>query len=140
MPQSLGLLVVSHGELAGELVKATRRIVGDLEALEAISIGWNDAVDASGRRIEEAVRRLDRGHGVLLLTDMFGGTPTNLALSLLQEGKVEIVTGVNLPMLIKATTLGEESDLGQAAALVADQGMGAIQVASHFLKEHGAEP
>ena len=91
MPQSLGLLVVSHGELAGELVKATRRIVGDVEALEAISIGWNDAADASGRRIEEAVRRLDRDHGVLLLTDMFGGTPTNLALSLLQEGKVEII-------------------------------------------------
>ena len=130
----LGLLVVSHGRLAEELVNAVRTIVGPVEALEAVSIGWNDEVEESARRIEEAIRRVDCGQGVLLLTDMFGGTPTNLALSLHEEGKIEIVTGVNLPMLIKFANLREQLDLQAAAGRIAEQGRGAIHVASHFLK------
>jgi len=136
----LGLLVVSHGKLAEELVNALRTIVGPVEALEAVSIGWNDAVDQTTRRIEEAVRRVDSGQGVLLLTDMFGGTPTNLALSLHEEDRVEIVTGVNLPMLIKFANLREQLDLKAAARRIAEQGREAIHVASHFLDTPERKP
>jgi PTS system mannose-specific IIA component len=130
----LGLLVVSHGRLAEELVNAVRTIVGPVEALEAVSIGWNDDVEESSRRIRDAVRSVDCGQGVLLLTDMFGGTPTNLALSLHEPGRVEIVTGVNLPMLIKFANLREQLKLQEAADRIARQGREAIQVAAHYLE------
>jgi PTS system mannose-specific IIA component len=135
----LGLLVVTHGRLAEELVNAVRTIVGSVDALEAVSIGWNDEVEESSRRINEAVRRVDCGQGVLLFTDMFGGTPTNLALSLHEEGKIEIVTGVNLPMLIKFANLREQLKLHEAAERIAKQGREAIHVASHFLQAPGRE-
>jgi len=89
----LGLLVVTHGSLAEELVRATKTIVGPTDALEGVSIGWDDDVTDAQRRIEQSVERLGKGGGVLVLTDMFGGTPTNIALSLLEPGKVEVVTG-----------------------------------------------
>jgi len=130
----LGLLVVSHGRLAEELVNAVRTIVGPVEALEAVSIGWNDDVEESSRRIEAAARRVDCGQGVLLLTDMFGGTPTNLALSLHEQGRIEIVTGVNLPMLIKFANLREQLELQEAAERIAQQGREAIHVAAHYLQ------
>jgi len=130
----LGLLVVSHGKLAEELVNAARMIVGDVEAFEALSIGWSVEVDEAQRRVEEAVRRVDLGQGVLVLTDMFGGTPSNLALSLHEEGRIEVVTGVNLPMLIKFTSLREGVELHEAAARIAGQGREAIHVASHLLE------
>jgi PTS system mannose-specific IIA component len=136
----LGLLVVSHGRLAEELVNALRTIVGSVEGLEAVSIGWDDEVDKTTRRISEALRRVDSGQGVLVLTDMFGGTPTNLALSLHEAGKVEIVTGVNLPMLIKFANLREQLDLKAAARRIAEQGREAIHVASHFLDAPDAVP
>ena len=133
----LGLLVVSHGSFAEELVNATRKIIEDAEALEAVSMGWNDDVEEASARIEEAVGRVDRGAGVLVLTDMFGGTPTNVALSLLEAGKVEIVTGVNLPMLIKFTNLRTEMTLKEAAVEIASQGREAIHVASELLESAG---
>ncbi len=129
-----GALVVTHGNLAEELVRATRTIVSDLEGLEALSIGWDDDVDTATARIEEAIKRVDRGQGVLLFTDMFGGTPTNLALSLLDAGKIEIVTGVNLPMLIKFTNLREETSLREAATRIVTEGRQAIHVASEILE------
>jgi PTS system mannose-specific IIA component len=129
----LGLLVISHGRLAEQLVEAVRTIVGEVDALEAVSIGWNDEVDSSSKRIEEALKRVDRGAGVLVLTDMFGGTPTNLALTLHERDKIEIVTGVNLPMLIKFISLREELELHEAAGRIAEKGKEAIQVASHLL-------
>ena len=128
-----GLLVVSHGTLAGELVDAVRRIVADVEALEAVSIGWDVDMEEAGRRIQEAIARVDRDAGVLVLTDMFGGTPSNLALSLLEPGRIEVVTGVNLPMLIKCVNLREEAELSEVARRVAEQGRQAIQVASELL-------
>ena len=128
-----GLLVVSHGTLAGELVDAVRRIVADVDALEAVSIGWDVDMEEAGRRIQEAIARVDRGSGVLVLTDMFGGTPSNLALSLLEPGRIEVVTGVNLPMLIKCVNLREEAELSEVARRVAEQGRQAIQVASELL-------
>jgi PTS system mannose-specific IIA component len=134
----LGLLVLSHGRLAEELVQATTTIVGPVEGLEAVSIGWDDDVSGARARIEAAVGRVAGDEGVLILTDMFGGTPTNIALSLLEEGKVEVVTGVNLPMLIKFTNLREQIDLPEVSRRIAEQGRRAIHVASDLL-EGGAD-
>lgn len=133
-----GLLVVTHGRLAAELVEAARRIVGEIERLEAVSIGWDDDVERATRLIEEGIERVAGEPGVLLLTDMFGGTPTNLGLSLHERGRLEIVTGVNLPMLIKFCNLREPVDLQTAADLLARQGREAIHVASHLLEGRGA--
>ncbi len=126
--------MVTHGTLAEELVGAAQTIVGAVERLEAVSIGWHDDTAEATRRIKEAASRVDEGQGVLLLTDMFGGTPTNLALSLHEAGKIEIVTGVNLPMLIKFANLREELPLAELAAAIAKQGRQAIHVATHVLE------
>jgi len=134
----IGLLVVTHGRLAEELVDAVRMIVGEVEGLEAVSIGWDVEVAEATRRIEEAVRRVERGAGVLILTDMFGGTPTNLGLSLYEHGRIEVVTGVNLPMLVKFTNLRDDLDLHEVARRIASQGRDAIHVASRFLDASGS--
>ena len=136
----LGLLVVTHGRLAEELVNATKTIVKDAKSIEGLSIGWDDEVGDATERIEKAIRRVDCGQGVLVLTDMFGGTPTNIALSLLEVDTIEIVTGVNLPMLIKFTNLEEETSLQDAAARLAEQGKNAIQVASQLLENSSEGP
>ena len=130
----LGLLVVTHGRLAEVLVQAATTIVGEVEALEAVSIGWDDDVSDASKRVEDAVRRLGADDGVLILTDMFGGTPTNIALSLLENGRVEVVTGVNLPMIIKFTDLRERTVLSDVAISIADEGRRAIDVASALLE------
>src|SRR5688572_1984013 len=107
----IGVVVVTHGQLATELVNSTEMIVGDLPRFAAVSIGWHeDTHDARGE-IEQAIGRVDQGSGILILTDMFGGTPSNLAMTFLTEHKVEVIIGVNLPMLIKLAGLIEESDL-----------------------------
>ena len=95
----VGGLVVTHGQLGQELVAAAETIVGETLSIVAVSIGWNDDVAESQRKIEVAVQKVDTGKGVIILTDMFGGTPSNLALPLLKKGELEIVTGVNLPMI-----------------------------------------
>lgn len=130
----LGLLVVTHGRLAEELVQAATTIVGPVEGLEAVSIGWDDDVSEARRRIGDAATRVGADEGVLILTDMFGGTPTNIALSLLEEGRVEVVTGVNLPMLIKFTNLREQVALSEVSRRIAEQGRRAIHVASELLE------
>jgi len=134
-----GLLVVTHGRVAEELVKAAKTIVGPLDALEAGSIGWDDDVAAARARIHEAVQRVGKGGSVLILTDMFGGTPTNIALSLLEPGRVEVVTGVNLPMLIKFTNLRDELQFVDVARRIAEQGKRAIHVASELLEGQGGK-
>jgi PTS system mannose-specific IIA component len=122
---------VTHGGVAEELVKAARTIVGDLPAMSAVSIGWEDDPVAANEAIEKGLA--DAGGGdVLVLTDMFGGTPTNLSLPFLSP-RVEIVTGVNLPMIIKATAL-RDGALAEVARAVRDQGQGAIYVASDVLE------
>ena len=128
-----GLLVVTHGNLAGELVQAVRRIVGDVEGMKAISIDWDDPVDRARALVEQGVHDLDAGDGVLILTDMFGGTPSNISLSLLEPGRVEVVTGVNLAMLIKFSNLRESLSPGEIAIRIASQGKRSIQVASEIL-------
>jgi PTS system mannose-specific IIA component len=130
----VGLLVVTHGRFAEELVASARTIVGELAGLEAVSIEWNDDADEATGRIREGIAKVDQGRGVLVLTDMFGGTPTNLALSMLEPGKVEIVTGVNLPMLIKFANLPPETELQDAAGRVARQARESVQVATELLE------
>src|SRR5947208_13085230 len=100
----IGGVIVTHGQLANELVSAAEMIVGEIHHITPVSIGWHDDVDVNREEIERAIQRVDSGSGVLLLTDMFGGTPTNISASLLGEAAVEIVTGVNLPMVIKLAT------------------------------------
>ena len=129
----VGVLVVTHGEVASELVKAVRRIVGEVDNLQPVSIGWDDDVEQARRQIEDCIRKVDKGEGVLILTDMFGGTPTNLSLSFLQQGKVEIITGVNLPMLIKFYNLKNQSDISDVAQKVREQGQKSIYVATDVL-------
>ena len=127
------LLVVTHGRLAEELVQAARTIVGAVDGLEALSIDWSEGVDSIQVRLADAIERLDRGAGVVVATDMFGGTPTNLGLALYERGRIEIVTGVNLPMLIKfAGRLGESGPV-ETASRLAREGRAAIQVASDVL-------
>ena len=134
-----GLLVVTHGKFAEELVHAATRIVGELEGVEAISIDWDDDVNRVREMIEEGIRKLDQDEGVLILTDMFGGTPTNIALSLMEPGRVEIVTGVNLPMLIKFTNLRSRLELHESAARIAEQGRSSIHVATEILENRAEE-
>jgi len=132
--QAPGLVVVTHGKLAEELVQAARTILAQPTNLEAVSIAWEDDAEGARARIEDAVKRVDHGVGVLILTDMFGGTPTNLALSFLDPGRLEVITGVNLPMLIKFSTLREGQDFGDTARKIAGQGRAAIQLASELLE------
>src|SRR6476660_7789446 len=108
-------------------------IVGDLPGFAAVSIGWQDPVDVAREAIERAIARVDRGAGVLLLTDMFGGTPSNLGLTFLEANRVEVITGVNLPMLIKLAGLQESSDLLAVAREMRENGRNAIWVASDLL-------
>ncbi len=130
----VGILVVTHGNLARELVQAATRIVGEVRELRALSIDWDDEVAAAENAIHEAVKKIDQGHGVLILTDMFGGTPTNISLSFLKEGAVEIITGVNLPMLIKFCNLRERNDLRSVADRIKEQGQKSIYIASDVFK------
>jgi PTS system mannose-specific IIA component len=135
----IGLLVVTHGGLAEELVAAVRKIVGQIESLGAVSIDWDDDAGEAAQRIEQGIRNVEREAGVLILTDMFGGTPTNLALSQHDGGEVEVITGVNLPMLIKYANLHGKPSLSEAALGIAEQGREAIQVASEVLERDSTE-
>jgi len=128
----IGIVVVTHGQLASELVNAARTIVGDIPRIAAVSIGWTDDVTAARNAIAGALEEVGGGPA-LILTDMFGGTPTNVSLPFLSP-QVEIVTGVSLPMLIKLTTL-REGALADVARAVRDQGKDAIYVASEVLEK-----
>ena len=128
----IGIVVVSHGRLAEELVAAARAIVGEMPAIAAVSIGWTDDVAAARKAIERSIAEVG-GEDVLILTDMFGGTPTNVSLPFLSE-RVEIVTGVNLPMLIKLSSI-RDGRLADVARVVREQGKGAIYVASELLEK-----
>lgn len=138
---TVGVVVVTHGRLAEELVTAAQIIVGEGDHLRALSIGWQEDVDVARETVRKAIADADRGCGVLVLTDMFGGTPTNISLSFLAEGKVEIVTGVNLPMLVKCASLGRNLPSGltlrQIAERVADKGRDSVKVAGDMLEPDG---
>ena len=124
---------MTHGQLANELVSSAEMIVGEMHHVTAVSIGWHDDVDVAREEIERAIQRVDGGDGVLLLTDMFGGTPTNIAASFLGSAPVEVVTGVNLPMVIKLATQEKSETLSELARRVRDQGQQQIHLASEIL-------
>jgi mannose PTS system EIIA component len=132
----LGLVVATHGRLAEEMLRTAEAIVGKLEQCEAVSLGAGaTSMEDARTHLAEAIARLDTGDGVLVLTDMFGGTPANLALTFLDGEKVEVVTGVNLPMLLKlATARAESLALTAAAELIAGYGQKNITLASQLLR------
>jgi PTS system mannose-specific IIA component len=132
--RSLGVVVITHGQLASELLNAAEMIVGDLPGFAAVSIGWQDPVDVAREAIERAIERVDRGAGVLLLTDMFGGTPSNLGLTFLEANRIEVVTGVNLPMMIKLAKATQQGELRASARDLCAHGRAAIRVASDLLR------
>ena len=134
----IGGLIVTHGQLGHELVAAAEMIVGEISHIDSVSIGWHDDVNQSKKDIEEAVRTIDAGKGVIILTDMFGGTPSNVTLSLLKKDKVEIVTGVNLPMIVRLATQTGQDSLSELATKVKDQGQSHISMASEFLERDSA--
>jgi PTS system mannose-specific IIA component len=130
----IGVVVVTHGQLANELVNAAEMIVGDLPQFTAVSIGWHDDVNDAREDISQAIERVRGEEGVLLLTDMFGGTPSNIGMTFLDKDRVEVITGVNLPMLIKLASLRRSSDLLGVAKEMRDHGRNAIWVASDLLR------
>jgi len=134
--QSLvGVLVVTHGQLANEFVAAAELIVGEITHIVPVSIGWHVDVNESKKEIEQAIKTVSQGKGIIILTDMFGGTPSNLALSLLRKGELEIVTGVNLPMVIKLAQQTGKETVSELATMVKEQGQKQISIASELLGE-----
>jgi len=130
----VGAVIVTHGRLARELLDATERIVGRTEGIAAVSIDWDDDVAVARQQIQETIETVNSGGGVLIFTDMFGGTPTNVSLAFLEQDEVEIITGVNLPMLIKLTSLQNASDsLLGIAQQVRERGQKSVYVASEIL-------
>ena len=127
-------VIVTHGHLAGELLAAAEMIIGPVSHIAAVSIGWHDDVDAARDEVQRAITRVTQGGGILLLTDMFGGTPTNIASMFLEEGVVEVITGVNLPMVIKLASLSKEITLTDLAEEVEQQGKEAITRAGVLLE------
>ncbi len=131
----IGVLITTHGNLGSEFIKAVEIIRGSLKAVMHLSIDQTKSVEELKKEISTAIRKLDQGQGVLILTDLFGGTPSNISLSFLKEGKVEVVTGVNLPMLLRLSEAREGISLREFAVTVRDYGMKNIYLASEILNK-----
>jgi PTS system mannose-specific IIA component len=130
----VGAVIVTHGLLARELLDAAERIVGRTEAIRAVSMDWDDDVADARQEIQAAINEVDAGAGVLIFTDMFGGTPTNVSLAFLAKDQVEIITGVNLPMIIKLTSVqNSDAPLLDIAQELRERGQTSIYVASEIL-------
>jgi PTS system mannose-specific IIA component len=129
----IGLVLVTHGRLAEEFRHALEHVVGKQERIETVSIGPDDSPDLRRADIAKAIARAEAGSGVIVLTDMFGGTPSNLAISLLAKGKVEVIAGLNLPMLVKLTRVRKDMALDKAAQAAQDAGRKYINIASQIL-------
>jgi PTS system mannose-specific IIA component len=129
----IGGLIVTHGRLAIELLNAAETITGEIDHIAAVSLGWHDDVGTAAAMVQKTLERVNTGDGVLILTDMFGGTPTNIASTFLNESNVEIVTGVNLPMLIKLAQVGPDESLASVARMLRDTGQSSIYIASELL-------
>ena len=131
----IGVVVVTHGQLATELLNAAEMIVGDLPQFAAVSIGWHDDVETAKEAIAAAITHVVRPAGVIVLTDMFGGTPSNLGMTFFERDRVEVITGVNLPMLIKLAGLRQSSNLLEVARQIREDGRNAIWVASDLMRK-----
>lgn len=129
----IGIVVVSHGNLSRELVAAAQHVVGPQKRFRSISIEAEDDIEARRSEIRETAVACDDGSGVIILTDMFGGTPSNLAISVMSEGKVEVIAGVNLPMLIKLAEVRADLSLKEACEVAAEAGRKYINIASELM-------
>lgn len=129
-------LIVSHGALGRELLEAATRIEGPIDGLDAVCLDWDQPVADAHRQIESALERFPAGAEIIIFTDMFGGTPSNLSISFLQRGRIEIVTGVNLPMVVKFGSMNREhASAAELARIICERGARAIRVASRLLAE-----
>jgi PTS system mannose-specific IIA component len=131
----IGVLITAHGNLGNELIKAAEMIKGPINGLLHVSVDQAKGVEDLKKEIGNAIKKLDKGKGVLILTDLFGGTPSNISLSFMKDGKVEVVTGVNLPMLLKLPELKEEMSLKEFACFIKDYGKKNISLASEILEK-----
>ncbi len=129
----IGIVLVTHGQLAHEFQLAVEHVVGPQELMETIAIGPDDDIEKRRQDILDSVSRVNAGNGVIILTDMFGGTPSNLAISVMQADMVEVIAGVNLPMLIKLASIRENNDMPAALKAAQDSGRKYINVASALL-------
>jgi PTS system mannose-specific IIA component len=131
----IGVLITTHGNLGSELIKAAELIRGSLKGIIPISVDQTKGVEDLKKEISTAIKKLDQGQGVLILTDLFGGTPSNISLSFMKEGKVEVITGVNLPMLLKLPDIREGTPLKEFAQVIKDYGIKNISLASEILSK-----
>lgn len=129
----IGVIITTHGNLGSELIKAAELIKGKLENVVHVSVDQSSAAEVVRKEIKSAIKKLDRGEGVIILTDLFGGTPSNIALSFLKERKLEVVTGVNLPMLLKLYDIRQETTLEEVAKQLKEYGRKNIYLASEIL-------
>jgi len=134
----IGLVLVTHGRLAVELVSALEHVVGPQENVETVCIGPDDDMEQRRTEIVTKANDVDDGDGVIVLTDMFGGTPSNLAISIMDQGNIEVIAGVNLPMLIKLGSIRDEGALADAAKEAQDAGRKYINIASQLLAQGGS--
>lgn len=130
----IGTVVISHGQLANELLSAAETLVGEQNHIKAVSIDWHDDVETCKSEIARAIEDVSHGRGTLLLTDMFGGTPTNIAAMFLKPGEVEIVTGASLPMVVKAAVIEDDLPLHEFAQKLVEEGKEAIYRAADLLE------
>jgi len=129
----IGMILVTHGELAIEFVKAMEHVVGDQSGVDTVCIGPHDDMEARRSEIATKIAAVDSGEGVIVLTDLFGGTPSNLAISLMRAGHVEVIAGINLPMLIRLAKARQCMGLRDAASAARDAGRNYITIASEYL-------
>lgn len=132
----IGLVLVTHGRLAVELVSALEHVVGSQENVATVCIGPDDDMEQRRTEIMKSTKDVDDGDGVIVLTDMFGGTPSNLAISIMDNGKIEVIAGVNLPMLIKLASIRDADSLLEAATGAQDAGRKYINIASQLLDKN----
>ena len=135
----IGVLITTHGNLGDELIKAAEMIKGKLKGVIHVSVDQTKSIEDIKKEISTTIKKLDNGRGVLILTDLFGGTPSNISLSFLKEGKVEVVTGVNLPMLLKLADIKDDMTLKEFACFIKDYGKKNISVASEILSKKISE-
>jgi mannose PTS system EIIA component len=129
----IGMILVTHGRLAEEFVHAMEHVVGKQSDIATVCIGPHDDMEARRKEIAKAIKQVDTGSGAVILTDLFGGTPSNLAISLLKKGKTEVIAGINLPMLIRLAGARKTMDLMAAVTAARDAGRNYITIASEFL-------
>lgn len=129
----IGIVVVSHGSIGCEMVSASRRIFPEASHMRGVSVESNDPPETIRRQISEAIASVDTGRGVLILTDMFGGTPSNICLSFLEANRIEVISGFNLPMLVKLANMKEDSNFQDTVTFIQQYGQRNIVIASHIL-------